>query len=167
MGQPPQLHGAPTERAEKRVRAYELSLRAHSYREIARIMTEEGYSGVVSPNTIGNLITEECDHRVLPLAAEWRQRTIDRLTIAINKLMEQIEDPRQAGRLARNAEVLAKTEERLSKMLGADAPVQVEAQVTETTQADLELQELLREAKARAAVQLKQANDAARNGHVG
>lgn len=156
MGRNPHADPSKADRAEKRVRAYELSLRAHSYREIARIMTEEGFEGVASPNTIGNLITEECDHRVLPLAHEWRQRTIDRLSLAIHKLMEQIEDPDQAHRLARNTEVLGKLEERLSKMLGADAPVQVEAQVHETTQADLELQELLREAKARAAAQQEQ-----------
>lgn len=146
MAVPKRVHHA--ERAERKVRAYELSLRGHSYRQISEIMKSEGYQQI-GHVTVSNLIKEECKERVLPLAEEWRKRTIDRLQIAINKLMEQIEDPAKSSQLARNSEVLGKLEERLSKMLGADAPVETKVEVTETTQADLALQDLLSEIKAR------------------
>lgn len=150
MAEPGGTHRSANDakRAERQVRAYELSLRGHSYRKISEIMKAEGYRQV-SHVTVRTLIKLECDARVLPLADEWRKRTIDRLQIAINKLMEQIENPKNSGQLARNSEVLGKLEERLSKMLGADAPMQTQVQVTETTQSDLAMQDLMSEIQAR------------------
>lgn len=47
---------------------------------------------------------------------------------------------------------LLKIQDRRAKLLGLDAPTQVQATVTEVTQADLELTDLISEAKARNAV---------------
>lgn len=47
--------------------------------------------------------------------------------------------------------VMIKASERMSRLHGADAPVRVEATVSEVTQADLELAEMIRETRARAA----------------
>jgi hypothetical protein len=44
-----------------------------------------------------------------------------------------------------------KLQDRRAKYLGLDAPVQVDATVTETTQADLEIADMIREAQAKAA----------------
>lgn len=46
---------------------------------------------------------------------------------------------------------ILKIQERRAKLLGLDAPTRVEAQVQETTQQDIELQELIAEARARQA----------------
>lgn len=51
---------------------------------------------------------------------------------------------------------IMKATERKAKLLGLDAPVRVEAQVAEVTQADLELQQMIREAAAEAAAKESQ-----------
>ena len=51
------------------------------------------------------------------------------------------------------AATLLKIVERRSKLLGLDAPTRVDATVYEVTQADLELQETLREARAKLAAE--------------
>src|SRR5439155_18131242 len=101
------------QRAEERIRAYGLRLLAWPLRRIGEEMG-------CSHEKVRQLINEEIESRVLPLADQYRQETIDRIDLAILKLMEEI----AAGvRVARNAEVLGKLEERKAKMLGADAPV--------------------------------------------
>ncbi|WP_199546603.1 hypothetical protein [Streptomyces sp. N35] len=57
-------------------------------------------------------------------------------------------------RLTRIEESRRRTNESLRKILGLDAPARSEVQVTEVTQQDIELQEMIRDAKA--AVQLEE-----------
>ena len=57
-------------------------------------------------------------------------------------------------RLNRIEEQRRKTGEAIRRLLGLDAPTKVDAQVTEVTQSDLELQEMLRNAKTK--VQLEE-----------
>ncbi|MFB7244633.1 hypothetical protein ACFCYX_19495 [Streptomyces populi] len=52
-------------------------------------------------------------------------------------------------RLNRIEEQRRKTGEAIRRLLGLDAPTKVDAQVTEVTQADVELQEMLRNARAK------------------
>jgi hypothetical protein len=52
-------------------------------------------------------------------------------------------------RLTRIEEQRRKVSESIRRLLGADMPVKVDATVTETTQQDVELQEMLRDAKAK------------------
>lgn len=54
-------------------------------------------------------------------------------------------------RLVKIEDQLEKIEVRRAKLLGLDAPTRVDATVTETTQEDLELAEMVREAQAKAA----------------
>ena len=108
------------QRAEERIRAYELRLLAWPLRRIAAEMG-------CSHEKVRQLINEEIAGRVLPLADQYRQETIDRIDLAILKLMEEIA---VGVRVARNAEVLGKLEERKAKMLGADAPQQQEIAAT-------------------------------------
>lgn len=49
-----------------------------------------------------------------------------------------------------------KLQDRAAKMLGTDAPEKVEASVTQVTQEDIALAELVREARAQAAVEEQQ-----------
>jgi hypothetical protein len=129
------------ETAEQSRRCYELKLAGWSHNRIADELK-------ISHGTVQNRIDAHIALRVQPLADELRAVMVDRLDLCIERLHDQIQDDEAAHRLARNIEVLVKVEERRAKLLGVDAPERVEATVTEVTQADLELQELLREAKA-------------------
>lgn len=121
MGAKPHLPQViDAQRAEERVRAYELRLLGWTFR---RIGAEMG----CSHTKVQNLINEEIDSRVLPLADRYRKETLDRIDLAIMKIMEELSQGRS---VARNAEVLGKLEERKSRMLGADAPVQQEITAT-------------------------------------
>jgi hypothetical protein len=131
--------------AEQARRCYELKLAGWSHDRIAAELK-------ISYGTVHNRIKAHIEVRVQPLADELRAVMVDRLDLCIEKLHEQIQDPEAAGRLARNFEVLVKVEERRAKLLGVDAPERVEAIVTEVTQEDVALAELVREAQAAAAV---------------
>lgn len=131
--------------AEQARRCYELKLAGWSHDRIAE---ELG----ISYGTVHNRIKAHIEVRVQPLADELRSVMVDRLDLCIERLHAQIQDDDQAGRLARNVEVLVKVEERRAKLLGVDAPERVEAIVTEVTQEDIALAELVREAQAASAV---------------
>ena len=63
-------------------------------------------------------------------------------------------DKDAVDRLNRIEESRRRTSESIRRLLGIDMPIKVDATVTDTTQQDLELQEMLRDAKAR--VQLEE-----------
>lgn len=130
--------------AEQAREAYELKLAGWSHAKIAQKLG-------VSHGTVVNRIKAHIEVRVQPLADELRAVMVDRLDLCIERLHQQIQDDDQAGRLARNVEVLVKVEERRAKLLGVDAPERVEAIVTEVTQEDVALAELVNEAKAASA----------------
>jgi hypothetical protein len=99
---------------------------------------------------VHNRIQAHINLRVQPLADELRAVTVDRLDRYLVKLDSQI----QAGvSVARNVEVAVKVEERRAKLLGIDAPAQVEATVHQVDQTDMAIAELVREAQAAAAVE--------------
>lgn len=132
--------------AEQEIRCYELRLAGKSLDAIAK-------ETKLSKGTVHNRIQAHIEQRVQPLADELRAVMVDRLDVCIARLHAQIQDDELGSRLARNIEVLVKVEERRAKLLGVDAPERVEATVTEVTQEDLELQELLREARAASAIE--------------
>jgi len=84
------------------------------------------------------------------VAEQVRARHLEQIKAWLVKLNEQID---RDCAVARNVEVGTRLLEREAKLLGIDAPQQVEATVTQVTQADLELQELLREARAASALE--------------
>lgn len=128
--------------AEQQVRCYELLLAGKTYEQIAAEVS-------LSVGTVYTRVQARLAQRVQPLADELRSIEVDRLDRWLVKLDAQI----QAGTaVARNVEVGVKVSERRSKLLGIDAPEKIEATVTEVTQEDLALAELVREAQAAAAV---------------
>jgi hypothetical protein len=131
--------------AEQSRRCYELKLAGWSHDKIAAELK-------ISHGTVANRIEAHLKLRVQPLADELRAVMVDRLDLCIERLHDQIQDDEQAGRLARNIEVLVKVEERRAKLLGVDAPERVEATVHEVSATDVALAELVREAQAAAAV---------------
>ncbi len=126
--------------AEEQIRCYELRLTGMS---IERIAEATG----IPRSTVHDRIQAEIRARVTPLADEVRKMELDRLDAWLAKLDAKIEkDPIRA------IPVAVKVSESRRKLLGVDAPVQVEATVTEVTQEDLALAELVREAQMAAAV---------------
>lgn len=128
--------------AEEQVHCYELRLTGMSIREIAE------RTGI-SKSTVHDRIQAEISSRVTPLAEEVRKMELDRLDGWLERLNEQIA---RGIQVARNVEVAVRVSERRAKLLGIDAPEKVEATVTEVTQQDVALAELISEAQAAAAV---------------
>lgn len=152
-------------RAEAQRSAYEMKLKGMSNVAIAEVMG-------VSPSTISRYVKAEATAQVLGPAEEYRAMELDRLDRYLSRLESTFHDCDHEEELAEWAEngrngappvcrqdipksVLAalKVADHRAKLLGLYAPVKVDAQVAEVTQADLELQALLREAKTRAAMQ--------------
>lgn len=129
--------------AEQQIQCYQLRLTGMSINAIAAATG-------LSVGTVHNRIQAEISKRVLPLAEEVRQMELDRLDRWLQKLDAQITADKA---VARNVEVAVKVSERRAKLLGIDAPEKVEATVTEVTQEDLALAELVREAQVNAAVE--------------
>jgi hypothetical protein len=67
-------------------------------------------------------------------------------------------------RLNRIEESRRRTSESIRRLLGLDMPVRVDATITETTQQDLELQEMIRDAKAKVQLEEQQIVDGGAEG---
>lgn len=97
-----------------------------------------------------------------PKAEEVRTQETARLQMTIDAAVAvaTADDARPADRI--NAiKAIQHASDLIARMHGSFAPVKVEAQVTEVTQADLEIQEMIREARAHAAVAESAADTAA------
>lgn len=127
---------------EQQVRCYELKLAGWTLEAIAAEMH-------LSIGTVHNRIQARLDARVQPLADQLRTMEVDRLDRYLAKLDDLIQ---QGKAVARNTEVAVKVSERRSKIMGIDAAEKIEAVITEVTQEDIALGELVREAQAAAAV---------------
>jgi hypothetical protein len=152
--------------AEEQRACYELRLQGLSIRQISDATG-------LSPSTVYRRIQCEIRETVQPLADEVRQLELDRLDrlqqIAL-RVMDAAHPLVSDGRVVHAAmpdgtkvplqdhgPVLAamdrflKIQDRRSKYLGLDAAMKVDATVTETTQEDIALAEMVREAQAKAA----------------
>jgi DNA-binding Lrp family transcriptional regulator len=129
--------------AEEQLRCWQLSLAGHAYRQIAE---ELG----ISLATVSRRINGYLKDRVQPEIDALVATEIDRFDRYLVKLDEQI----QAGKaVARNVEVAVKVSESRRKLLGIDAPTQIEATVHQVDSTDLAIAELIREAQAAAAAE--------------
>lgn len=162
--QPPRYTNAHF--AEEQRLCYELRLRGLSIRQIA---DETG----MSPATVHRRIECEIRETVQPLAEEVRAMELDRLDrlqqvalavmgadhplVSEGRVVRVEQEDGTKVALQDHGPVLAamdrflKIQDRRAKLLGLDAAVKVDATVTETTQEDLELAEMVREAQAKAA----------------
>lgn len=100
----------------------------------------------LSHETVRRRLAAAIQDLVTPAAEEVRKIELERLDYYVTKLTKQIENGTQ---VARNIEVAMKVAERRSKLLGLDAPDKLDATITEVTQEDIALQELLAEARAK------------------
>lgn len=152
--------GTDAGRVEARRRAYELRLGGRTHRQISEDLG-------VSTGTVHNYLREEISERLDPLKDHYLQMELDRLDHLQQVALKLIEHPGMVvedhegkthvildqKKIESGFDRALKVSESRRKLLGLDAPVRVQGDfsVTETTQEDLELQELIREAKAKAA----------------
>lgn len=165
--------GTDAQREALRARAYDLRIRGLTLRQIGEQLN-------VHHSTVHTLLREEISNRVDPLKDQYLQYELDRLDHMQQATLVVLDNPgrivsalNEAGDLVNVVIVddkkilgaidrLVRISESRRKLIGLDAPVKVQADVnvTETTEADRELAELVNEAKARAAA----AADKIRNG---
>lgn len=150
------------QRAKQRAQAYDLRLRGRTLRQIAADMG-------CSHTKVHDLLREEIKDRLDPLKDQYIQYELDRLDAMQQAVIAVLEQPWTAvvapgpngvqtyvipddRKILGAIDRLVRISESRRKLCGLDAPVKVQAdvQVTETTQEDLELQELIREAKTKA-----------------
>lgn len=128
----------PARIADEQHSCLELKRKGMSVRAIAAALK-------MTPSTVQGRLQAAFAELVLPAAEEVRKLDLERVDSYLKRLedrLEQGEDP------VRVIPIALKALERRAKLTGADAPILVDATVTETTQQDLELQEMLRDAKA-------------------
>ena len=142
MGRPAQATANAAKIAAQQIQCYELRLTGMSIDGIAAATG-------IPRSTVSDRIQSHIKLQIQPLADELRAIEVARLDRYLEKLDAQIQEDRA---VARNTEVAVKVAERRAKLLGIDAPEKVEAIVTQVTQEDIALAELIREAQAAAAV---------------
>lgn len=121
---------------------FELRLQGFSYREMAK-MAEAHFGVKMSHETARRRVEKAIDERVRPQAEQYVEEELARLDRYLTKL-----EPGVAVGDEKAVNAALRVSERRAKLLGLDQPVKVDAQVVQVTQEDLELQELVREAKA-------------------
>jgi hypothetical protein len=146
-------------RSAERSQAYELRLRGRTLRQIADDMG-------CSTGKVQDLLREEIKLREDPLVDKVRQFELDRLDGYQQACMYVLDNPGVPVRdeasgvlhvivddrkILNAIDRLVRISESRRKLLGIDAPIKTHVEVTETTQQDLEIQELIREAQVRAA----------------
>jgi hypothetical protein len=154
----------PAVRADRAAIVFDLKLQGLSYRQIdALSQAPDGPTGGhrISTTTAKELVYEEAARRVDPRVDAWRTIQLERLEAVLadhlalrNANWDRAMDGEDRPALAvdRALTGVTKTVEAQNKLLGI-ATTKIEAQVTEVTQQDVELQEMIRAAKAKAALE--------------
>ncbi len=133
----------PAKIAQQQEEIYQLRLQGLTVRQIA---TQIG----MPRSTVQNRLDSEITGRVLPVADEVRLLEVDRLDAWLARLenrLEQGEDP------VRVVPVLLKVQERRARLLGLDAPERADVTVHQVDAEDIELRELIDEARAKQAAE--------------
>lgn len=124
-------------------RAFTLRLEGLSVRAVAIELGRDH-------RTISRWIDEEIERRISPKVEKLREMAIARLDEMSREAWAVLRAAPRGGELRLKAlDRLIQIERRRAATIGSDSPVRVDAVLTERTQADLEMEELLREAQAR------------------
>ncbi|MEU8275711.1 hypothetical protein ACFYOK_10780 [Microbispora bryophytorum] len=163
-GPTPYNRGNSAQTAEQAAQAYELRLSGASFRTIASVLG-------VSVSTAHDRVTSAIAERVDPLADQYRAVELDRLdalTARAWRIMTSDHIVVQHGKIVRDEDgnpvkddgpviaaigVLVRISERRSKLLGLDAAVKVDAQVTPVDPKDIELAQMIEQVKQRNAAE--------------
>jgi hypothetical protein len=168
-GSAPYRKKNPAERAERAAAVFDLKLQGLSLRQIDILtQAEDGPTGGyrISASTAKEMIREEAARRVDPKVDLWRALGLERLEgvlrdhVALRNahwdraMGDQEKGPEVAAALAvdRALNGVSRVVEMQSKLVGAHI-TKIDATVTEVTQQDIELQEMIRAAKAKAALE--------------
>ena len=163
-GPSPYVRKDVAQRAEDAVAVFDLALQRVSYLDIELITSApDGPTGGrrISRTVACDLVKEEMQRRVDPKVDEWRAiqlTTLDQVirdhwrlrTANWDKAMAGEERPALAVDRALNGVVRAISAQ--NKLLGLEI-TRIEAEVVEVTEQDLELREMIRSAKAQAALE--------------
>ncbi len=128
---------------EKRVRALELRIKGWTYREIA---AEIG----VSHQTAYTWIEQEMERVITPPAKHLVKMELLRYDKLLRRLQEDLDAGGDPGRLG---PTILRVSKARRELLGLDQPIRVDATVQEITQEDVALEAMIREAKAKQAVE--------------
>ena len=159
----------PAVRAERAAIVFDLKLQGLTYRHSDGLtQAPDGPTGGhrISTTTAKELVYEEAARRIDPKVDAWRAIQLDRLEGVLRDHLalrnahwdramgDEEKGPEVAAALAvdRALNGVTKTVGEQNKLLGI-ATTKIEAQVTEVTQQDVELQEMIREARAKAALE--------------
>lgn len=161
---PHQGNNNSAQAAEESRAAYQLRLTGATYRDIAARLG-------LGLATVHARIETHIAEQVNPLAAELRQLELDRLDALSLKAYEVLESDHvvvQHGKIVRDEQgqpvkdhgpVLAaidrlvRISERRSRLLGLDSPVKVDAHIERLEPGDIELHQMIAEAKQRQAAE--------------
>jgi hypothetical protein len=133
----------PAKIVDEQVKCLELKRQGLTVRAIAALVK-------LPKTTVQERLDAAFAELLLPPAEEVRKLELERLDawqLRLEQRLDQGEDP------IRVIPVGLKVLERRAKLLGLDAPIQVDATFVETTQADLELQDMIRAARVANAVE--------------
>lgn len=151
-------------KAEQAAQAYEMRLTGATLREISAALG-------ISVTTVHERLADHMAGRVDPLADQYRAMLLDQLddlTAKAYKVLTAEHIVVQHGKIVRDEDgepvrdhgpVLAaidrliKINERRARLTGADATIKVDAQVHQVDPADIELAQMISEAKARQAAE--------------
>jgi AcrR family transcriptional regulator len=136
------------EKADLSRRCYDLRLQGFTVRQVAEKLG-------CSPATVSRHCRAEAEAVVKPLAAEFRQYQDEQLDAMYQAML-----PKAAAGSPRHAEMAIRILERRAKLLGLDAPVQVQQDVTVQNETDRKLAELTRELLAQESPELAERFDA-------
>jgi hypothetical protein len=134
---------ATEDTAKKREQVVQLRRTRLSFAEIGRQLDITGQRA-------GQLYREALADVPAQAVEEHRVEELELIDTAVNQLMEITADGAVSPRTRVEAwSAIRAWADRKSKLLGLDSPTQIDATVTEVTQEDIELSEMIREAKAR------------------
>lgn len=142
MARNPAAKPNPAKVAQETADCFRLKLDGLSVREIAATL------GMTS-STVQNRLQAAYDDLVLPVADEVRQIELARLDRWQKRLEDRLVDGEAPERII---PIGLKVQERRSRYLGLDAPERADVTVHEVSEQDVELAAMIREAKAKVAV---------------
>ncbi|MCX4232818.1 hypothetical protein [Streptomyces ortus] len=138
MAANPSAHKPQAVIAEEAVRAYEMQLSGMSVRRIAKELH-------IAIGTVDKRIKTAIAAVIVPTVEELRTREGDRLLYLLDRLQPAV-DRGDVGAI----KTAARLSESYRKLFGLNAPEQHTVQLHEVTQIDLGVQEMIRDARARA-----------------
>lgn len=117
----------PAVYATRQHRAFELTLRGLSLREVARQMTDEGMT--VSHETVRQLVATEAKERVAPLKDELRTQQRETLRQALITVYDVLAETADPDIRLKAVDRVVRVSERLARLDGLDAPEQFTGQI--------------------------------------